>query len=113
VSTPPEEHSGYDSDTVIQVVYRPEDLDAIYERRLKFVDDAQGKATAYDTAITVAGYGAFFGLWAGVASDVAPKVRAATAALMGISLLLYVSWVMLAMLNRLSRPPDEPRPHSR
>ena len=89
-----------ESDALIQVVYRPEDLDAIYERRLKFVDDAQGKATAYDTAITVGGYGAFFGLWAGVAADVTSKARVATAALIGISLLLYVSWTMLAMLTR-------------
>jgi hypothetical protein len=84
----------------VQVVYRPEDLDAIYERRLKFVDEAHGKATAYDTAITIAGYGAFFALWSGVAGDVSPTARTATAALIGVSLLFYIGWTMLAMLTR-------------
>jgi hypothetical protein len=84
----------------IQVVYRPEDLSAIYERRLKFVDDAHGKASAYDTAITVAGYGAFFALWSGVAGDVTPAARTTTAALIGVSLLFYIGWTMLAMLTR-------------
>jgi hypothetical protein len=88
------------ADAPIQIVYRPEDLDAIYARRLKLVDEAYGKAAAYDTAITVAGYGAYFALWSGVAHDVGAVVRNGSAALMGVSLLLYIGWTMLGMLTR-------------
>lgn len=84
------------------ILYRPEDVDAIYERRLKMAEASWDKASAYDTAITVAGYAAFFALWSGVADDVTPIARTATAALIGVSLLLYIGWTMLVMLTRHS-----------
>lgn len=80
--------------------YNLEDLDAVLERRLKFVSEAWGYASAYDTAITIAGYGAFFALWAGVADDVTSAARATTATLMGISLLLYIGWTITMMMAR-------------
>lgn len=88
------------ADQPATILYRLEDLDAIYERRLKLVEAAWGKATAYDSAITVAGYGAFFALWSQVADDVTATARTITAALIGVSLLLYISWAMLVMLAR-------------
>jgi hypothetical protein len=84
------------------ILYTPEDIDAIYERRLKLVESSWDKASAYDTAITVAGYAAFFGLWNGVAEDVSPSARTATAALIGVSLLLYILWTLAVMLTRHS-----------
>lgn len=78
----------------------PDDLEQVYARRLKFVDEAHGHAAAYDTAIIVAGYGAFFALWAGVADDVTKVARNASAGLMGLSLLLFIGWTIGAMLTR-------------
>ena len=75
-------------------------LDALLSRLLRFTEESWGKAAAYDTAITVAGYGAFFALWSGVAKDVTPVTRAVTAALIGVSVLLYVGWHILLMLAR-------------
>lgn len=48
----------------------------------------------------VAGYGAFFALWAGVADDVAKAARNASVALMGVSLLIYIGWTVANMLVR-------------
>ena len=76
------------SDQPASILYTAEDIAAIYERRLKFTEASWDKASAYDTAITVAGYAAFFGLWGGVSGDVSSAARNATAALMGLSLLL-------------------------
>lgn len=77
-------------------------IDTVLDRRLKFASEAWGYASAYDTAITVAGYGAFFALWAGVADDLTPAARAITVVLMAVSVLLYVTWTMLLMLVRHS-----------
>jgi hypothetical protein len=82
------------------IVYNEEDIGAIYERRLRLIESSWDKASAYDNAITVAGYAAFFALWSGVADDVAPPARTLTAALMGVSLLLYISWTILVMVTR-------------
>lgn len=76
------------------------DVDALLQRLLKYTEESWGKATAYDTAITVAGYGAFFALWSGVAKDITPVSRDVTVALMGVSLLLYISWHITLMLAR-------------
>ena len=84
------------------ILYREEDIAAIYERRLRFTESSWDKASAYDNVITVAGFAAFFALWSGVADDVTPTARTATAALIGTSLLLYVSWTMLVMVTRHS-----------
>src|SRR5579884_2414890 len=77
-----------------------ESLDAVLGRLLKFTEDSWGKATAYDTAIIVAGYGAFFALWSEVSKDVTPAARDITAALIGISVLLYIAWHVVEMLAR-------------
>lgn len=59
-----------------------------------------GHASAYDNAIIIAGYAAFFALWAGVAEDVSRNCRLVTVALMGVSLLLYITWHVMQMLTR-------------
>jgi hypothetical protein len=76
------------------------EFDALLQRLLKYTEESWGKATAYDTAITVAGYGAFFALWSGVAIDVTSVARDVTAALMGVSLLCYIGWHIILMLAR-------------
>lgn len=88
------------ADQPVQIVYRPEDIEAIYERRLRFAESAWDKASTYDAAITVAGYAAFFALWSQVAGDVSPAARTLIAALLGVSLLLYIGWAILLMLTR-------------
>lgn len=84
----------------IYIQYAPEDVEAILEQRLKFVTSAWGAATAYDTAVTVAGYGAFFGLWAGIAKDITPVARTSSAALMAMSLTTYILWHIVLMFAR-------------
>ena len=75
-------------------------LQKVLDKQLAFVSAAWGQASAYDTAITVAGYGAFFALWSGTSADVTQAARVLSAALMGISLALYIAWNLVVMLGR-------------
>lgn len=72
----------------------------VRERRIQHAADVYGHASTYDNAIVLAGYAAFFGLWAGVADDVGPLSRLITASLMGLSLLCYIAWHLIQMLTR-------------
>lgn len=72
------------------------------ERFVALSSEAYGQAAAYDNAIIVAGYAAFFALWSGSAGDITRLARVTTLALMGISLLLYITWHMIQMLTRQS-----------
>lgn len=56
----------------------------------------------YTNFIIVAGYAAFFGLWAGLAQDLSSLVRLSAGGLMSISLLLFVSWELVAMHHRIA-----------
>lgn len=58
------------------------------------------KAAAYDNGVILAGYVAFFALWAGSSKDVSQLCRLVTVALMGTSLLCYMGWHVLQMLTR-------------
>jgi hypothetical protein len=58
------------------------------------------KAAAYDNGVILAGYVAFFALWAGSNKDVSHLCRLVTVALMGTSLLCYMAWHILQMLTR-------------
>lgn len=89
-----------ESDASAGIVYGVDDVELLLEQRRKFSGEQWSLASAYDSAITVAGYGAFFGLWAGVAKDITPVARAATAFLMGTSLLLYILWTLGSMVAR-------------
>lgn len=57
-------------------------------------------AAAYDNAVILAGYVAFFALWGGVQADVSSVCRLVTVGLMGISLTCYIGWQVLQMLTR-------------
>jgi hypothetical protein len=70
------------------------------EIRLAYSTDVYGVAVAYDNVILLAGYAAFFGLWAGVSQDVSRECRLVTVALMGSSLFCYIVWQLAQMLNR-------------
>lgn len=72
----------------------------VRDRAIKYAADVYGHASAYDNAIVIAGYAAFFALWAGVAEDVSRNCRLVTATLMGVSLLLYITWHVMQMLTR-------------
>jgi len=57
-------------------------------------------AAAYDNAVMLAGYVAFFALWGGVYETLTPVCRLFTVALMGLSLMCYLGWQILQMLTR-------------
>jgi hypothetical protein len=58
-------------------------------------------AAAYDNAVMLGGYVAFFALWGGgVQQSVTPVCRLLTAGLMAISLMCYIGWQILQMLTR-------------
>lgn len=51
-------------------------------------------------AVIIAGYAAFFALWAGTASDIDRFARLSTVSVMGVSLMLYICWLFIQMLTR-------------
>lgn len=57
-------------------------------------------AAAYDNAVMLAGYVAFFALWAGVDESITLTWRLVTVCLMAISLMCYMGWQVLQMLTR-------------
>jgi hypothetical protein len=57
-------------------------------------------AAAYDNAVMLGGYVAFFALWGGVEGSVTPICRLVTAGLMAISVMCYIGWQILQMLTR-------------
>ena len=72
----------------------------VRDRLITLSSETYGHAAAYDNAVIIAGYAAFFALWSGVASDITPTARLVTVALMGVSLVLYITWHMIQMLTR-------------
>ncbi|QIF82567.1 hypothetical protein [Brevundimonas sp. 'scallop'] len=71
-------------------------IDRLQARHL----DAVSKGKDYTNFVIAAGYAAFFGLWAGVASDIGVRPRCAAAALMGVSLMMFIGWEILSMYQR-------------
>ena len=57
-------------------------------------------AAAYDNAVMLGGYVAFFALWGGVETSVSPLCRLLTAGLMAVSLMSYIGWNIVQMLTR-------------
>jgi hypothetical protein len=76
------------------------EAEKVRDRLIALSSEAYGHAAAYDNAVVVAGYAAFFALWSGVANDITPTARLITVALMGASLVLYITWHMIQMLTR-------------
>lgn len=72
----------------------------IRDKLIKLHSDTYGAASAYDNGVILVGYVAFFTLWAGVNGDLSPLSRLTTVALMGASLMLYMTWHILQMLTR-------------
>jgi len=73
-------------------------------RRLRVIMEesrtAFDRAAQYDNTIIGAGYVGFFALWAGIVRDIPRWAAAGSAALIGISLIAYVIWIILQMLGR-------------
>lgn len=76
------------------------EAEKVRDRLIALSSETYGHAAAYDNAVVVAGYAAFFALWSGVSNDITPMARLMTVVLMGTSLVLYVSWHMIQMLTR-------------
>lgn len=72
----------------------------IRDRLIQQASDTFGYAATYDNAVVIAGYAAFFALWAGTAADINQFARLSTVGIMGVSLMLYISWQFLQMLTR-------------
>jgi hypothetical protein len=85
-----------DSRDPLSLEYRKE-ISKLYVQQTA---DIFKNAQAYDTVVTGLGYAAFFGLWLRVATDISMGARAASVSLMGISLILYMTWHVLQMLDR-------------
>jgi hypothetical protein len=74
----------------------------IQDKLIELNSQTYSSAASYDNVVIIAGYAAFFTLWAGVNKDVTPYCRVVTVTLMGTSLLFYIAWHMLQMLTRQS-----------
>lgn len=72
----------------------------VRDRLIQHASDTYGYAATYDNAVVIAGYAAFFALWAGAASDIDRFARLVTVCIMGISLMLYITWQFMQMLTR-------------
>lgn len=70
------------------------------ERLLEYHASLYSKASAYDNAVILAGFAAFFALWAGTADDIPRFARLITVAMMGVSLMSYVAVTIGQMLLR-------------
>jgi hypothetical protein len=57
-------------------------------------------AAAYDNAVMLGGYLAFFALWSGVQQSVTITCRLVTVGMMGVSLVCYLGWQILQMVTR-------------
>jgi hypothetical protein len=72
----------------------------VRDKLIKLQSEIYGTAAAYDNGVIIAGYVAFFALWAGTAKDLSHLCRLATVALMGTSLMFYMGWHIIQMLTR-------------
>lgn len=70
------------------------------DKLIRLSAETYSAAANYDNVVIIAGYAAFFTLWAGTSGDLPRVCRLVTVALMGASLLFYISWHMLQMLTR-------------
>lgn len=92
--------------TITQVLHDASEQEALThakvlrDRRIQYATDVYGVTNAYDNAVTLAGYAAFFALWAGTANDIVAFARLVTVFLMSISLMLYIGFVIWQMLVR-------------
>ena len=75
--------------------------DARLNRLVARHGEVMGKARDYTNIIIVAGYVAFFTLWAGIADDLDVLVRCLTAGLLGLSLVVFVGWEIAGMVIRV------------
>ena len=65
-----------------------------------YVERTYATTAAYDNSIIIAGYAAFFALWAGLSSDLPSFTRLISAAFMAPSLILYIGWQIVVMITR-------------
>lgn len=77
-----------------------EHQEMVQNKLIKLTSELYGHAAAYDNAIIIAGYAAFFALWSGVSGQLSPFCRLITVALMGTSLMFFIGWQIACMLTR-------------
>jgi hypothetical protein len=73
-----------------------ERMDAAVKSQIQIFDRAQ----AYSNAIVVAGYAGIFGVWTFTKGTLTPHATDLIAILIGVSLLLYISWEIYSMVIR-------------
>jgi hypothetical protein len=60
------------------------------------------RAEAYSKALILAGYAGLFGVWSFAKDALTPRATEWVACLVGVSLLIYVTWEIVAMIYRVS-----------
>lgn len=75
-----------------------QDQQEIQNKLIDFHASVYGFAATYDNIVVLAGYGAFFALWASINQDLTIGQRLISAALIGVSLTCYVGWHIAEML---------------
>lgn len=79
---------------------RQADAQVIKDHYLEYHHSLYSTAAIYDNAVILAGFAAFFALWAGIAGDLPKFARLIDVALMGVSLMAYVAVTIGQMLQR-------------
>ena len=79
------------------------DAELLQERYIEFHASMYSSTSSYDNAIILAGFAAFFALWAGTGDDIPRFARLVTVALMGIALMAYIAVTVGQMLLRQFR----------
>lgn len=74
--------------------------EAMHQRQIELASSIFDKAAAYENGIILAGFGAFFALWAGMASHLSSQIVLLTGSSFGVALMLYVGWNVYMMLWR-------------
>lgn len=72
-----------------------------FDKQVWAQTEVLSKARDYSNFIIVAGYAAFFGLWAGMAKDLPPSVRLAIGGLMTVSICGFIGWELVSMHQRM------------
>jgi hypothetical protein len=93
-----------------------ERLQVFYEATASYQSRMLEASSGYNQVVVLAGYAGFFAIWSATADDLPRWVVLLSGALMGVSLAVYVAWVVYSMvmmrshmqrlLNEIAKGPD-------
>jgi hypothetical protein len=86
--------------TAASIAAQEAHLKDVCDKAIELQSKSTSTAAAYDNAVMLAGYVAFFALWSGVKDELTSICRLVTVGVIGISLVCYLSWQILQMLSR-------------